>query len=471
MLTDEQERFINSDCLTFDIFVKSLVIYIRQGFFTNLSAFGPKEANAIRRKIENLTYHRSLAIRVGLSSEFGNYPNRFGTKVLTAVKEIIDCFTKIEHQPTKLKVFFQYLRFGFFDRHSTLSSELRNVDRENAQIVSDICESWLKGLPKEFNRISCEDLDEKINPIFTFSVEDISMNCNTTVSECIIGYPSRGIPYSAFKKLESPGGTVEISRDSLRDYGEDIRASLGTFVGHCLVLPELSLAENDALRLIVESSNLLPNIFICGIVREGPLKSSQCLVWFKGEIKPTYVSKSYPSKFEEPILESDWKLYFFDSTEIGNFAVILCSDFLRYEAVLTLKGSCEDKMRNLDILFIVSANPDPLSYLRLALGDSLRLGCFIVVVNNYDLDDRTNAEKLQERLVPCGRSYGSHLFFPVGGEVGSIHETLLKTPWLEDGDIHFKSLKIPLGSLNQERAKTKSKDNFQRTFKFFQEPF
>lgn len=74
------------------------------------------------------------------------------------------------------------------------------------------------------------------------------------------------------------------------------------------------------------------------------------------------------------------ELLLFESTPIGNFATLSCSDYLENDimAVLARRG------QNLDLLIVPSHNPQWRLYAAAAASDAVRLYCDVVVVNTWD---------------------------------------------------------------------------------------
>jgi hypothetical protein len=191
--------------------------------------------------------------------------------------------------------------------------------------------------------------------------------------------------------------TVPVSKLNLMDYAfedNDIRRVIEADVTkavdaakenacQALVFPEYSipLTLRDSLQELATSKGITIIGGFEGSWEDNKLVD-EAFVAIPGEPKLNHQFKQSPS-LEEQLPSSmfhDELFYLFTHSPIGNFAVVVCSDFLE-KATLdawSLQGALPD------ILFVVARNPYPDLYKHFAITDSFRLYCSIAVCNVFD---------------------------------------------------------------------------------------
>jgi predicted amidohydrolase len=158
-----------------------------------------------------------------------------------------------------------------------------------------------------------------------------------------------------------------------------------------IVFPEFFVPRR-AKDQIVSKSNEVNIIFIGGLEGRTTLDGkivNEAMIHVPAQAEPVYQLKQKPS-IEEPNIPrffSDGKFYLFRDTEIGHFAVVLCSDYREFDIINHI-ATCSVL---LDVLFVCSFNHAIELYDHMALADASRLHCYVVLVNNYSdhKDNRT----------------------------------------------------------------------------------
>ncbi len=194
--------------------------------------------------------------------------------------------------------------------------------------------------------------------------------------------------------------TVPLGQISLNDYefkatkdaeaveNDVIKAVQAAQQAQCLavVFPEYSIPRQMGVRLLEMAARF--NIVLIGgfegTYREGKLVD-EVFVAIPGEPKLYHQYKQSPS-LEEPTpvgFFHDGSLHLFCSSPIGDFCVVVCSDFLETatQDAWTLAGPLPD------IIFVVARNPYPDLYQSFAITDSFRLYCSVAVSNVLDAKD------------------------------------------------------------------------------------
>lgn len=159
-----------------------------------------------------------------------------------------------------------------------------------------------------------------------------------------------------------------------------------------LVFPEYSIPQKLRNRLLeIATSNGVTIIGgFEGSWRDGKL-ADEVFVAIPGEPNLYHQFKQSPS-LEEPLprgMFHDGSLRLFTNSPIGDFAVVVCSDFLEVATLdaWSLAGPLPD------ILFVVARNPYPDLYKHFAITDSFRLYCSVAVCNVLDGKDLDGNEK------------------------------------------------------------------------------
>jgi predicted amidohydrolase len=206
-----------------------------------------------------------------------------------------------------------------------------------------------------------------------------------------------------------------------------------------IAFPEYSLP-----RVMIGEMQALADTY--GLVIVGGLEGdwshdkllAQGIVAIPGENGSYFQSKQIPSLEEEAerAFFRDGKLYLFSNTPIGDFAVVMCSDFRELANLQVWRSNIALP----DLVFVVARNDYPELYVHLAHADAVRLYTHIAVANVADDRDGQSAS--------CA---GSCLVVP-------NRDKMLKDPSrIEVGDEFLAGLAIYPIQLTVTRARSRGK--------------
>ena len=119
-----------------------------------------------------------------------------------------------------------------------------------------------------------------------------------------------------------------------------------------------------------------------------------------GESKLHFQNKQVQSLEETAAFHRDNMLRLFTNTEIGHFAVVVCSDFLE----LHTHSAWSPNEVLPDVLFVVARNKHQELYVDFAKTDSYRLYTCVVIANVYDNKDGTTSNVGSCVVVPPGNN-------------------------------------------------------------------
>jgi len=197
-----------------------------------------------------------------------------------------------------------------------------------------------------------------------------------------IALPHFGIP-SEFYNWRTVAYADEAKRHVIAELARAAIDAACVQQANVLVLPELCLPK-DRVEDLAQYASDRHVALIAGTEsnRTGDSANrhvNRCIVRIPESDRNYDQLKIYPSSYEPDSMWSDGLVHLFHLTSIGTFAVIICSDFLE-RSVLDAIGNAPFFI---DLLFVPSANPHPELFEQLAMADSCRLFCHIVIANMY----------------------------------------------------------------------------------------
>ncbi len=200
-----------------------------------------------------------------------------------------------------------------------------------------------------------------------------------SAEEVVVAVASVGVPPECYKENETR--LKDECRGKLRAAASVLLRKAAGAGAHVLVLPELFIpaAESGAFFKEVAKGNV---ICIAGVEggrheRSG-LDFNTVGVQFPG--RPLIEQyKYFPSKYEHDRLFHKGGIHLFENTTIGNFAVVICSDYRESNVLDVLQRGA----KQLDFLFVCANNPKPEHFRHMAIADSYRLYSTIVVSDSH----------------------------------------------------------------------------------------
>jgi hypothetical protein len=108
-----------------------------------------------------------------------------------------------------------------------------------------------------------------------------------------------------------------------------------------------------------------------------------------------YQNKQLSSGYEGDLRDGDGPRVY-RGTMMGNFAVVVCSDFVENDVIQPIVNSTRD----LDLIIVVSCNPYPRLFEAMAVAEAARAYCHVVVVNNF-MDRKEPEKATAEGTVAC----------------------------------------------------------------------
>lgn len=188
-----------------------------------------------------------------------------------------------------------------------------------------------------------------------------------------------------------------------------------------VAFPEYSLPKRfcEGLLRFATEKNVVVIAGLEGEWLDNKKLRDRVVVAIPNEHRLHYQVKQFPSQ-DEPVFDSffrDEKLHLFAGTPIGDFAVVVCSDFLQ----LTTLQAWQSDGPLPDIVFVIARNPYPDLYKSFAQADAHRLYACVAISNVLDRDGKaTNAGSLvatpfrneqlsSGRLVEVSGKFVSHI--------------------------------------------------------------
>ncbi|MBK8092202.1 MAG: hypothetical protein IPK32_09570 [Verrucomicrobiaceae bacterium] len=200
-----------------------------------------------------------------------------------------------------------------------------------------------------------------------------------SLEEVVIAVASVGVPPECYRENETR--LKDECRGKLRTAASVLLRQAASAGAHVLVLPELFIPSSDSGAFFQEVAK---GKVICIAGIEGGRHERSGLdfntvgVQFPGRpLVEQY--KHFPSKYEHDRLFAKGGIHLFENTEIGNFAVVICSDYRESNALDVLQRGA----KQLDFLFVCANNPRPEHFQHMAIADSYRLYSTIVVSDSH----------------------------------------------------------------------------------------
>ncbi|MFA6563761.1 MAG: nitrilase-related carbon-nitrogen hydrolase [Verrucomicrobiia bacterium] len=194
-----------------------------------------------------------------------------------------------------------------------------------------------------------------------------------------IALPQVGIPksfynFSDFKFVEGCAHAQEVEH-----VAEAMITKAAESGANAIIFPEYFLPRAAAQSLAQRASD-------AGLVIVGGLEGAlgggarlinEVIIQLPGERRWEHQRKQDASVYEPTLTPTD-QLVLMQNTSIGTFGVVVCSDYLHWNVPAALA----DKTRELHFLFVCCCNPNPDLFTQLAVADSARLYCHVVIANN-----------------------------------------------------------------------------------------
>ncbi|MFH2127846.1 MAG: nitrilase-related carbon-nitrogen hydrolase, partial [Pseudomonadota bacterium] len=220
--------------------------------------------------------------------------------------------------------------------------------------------------------------------MFEYSVQIISPKDVPRPDTVKIALSNWGIPmnYYDFNHLDFK----RFIADDLHALKESIIAAIVTAEengANALIFPEFFIPrqfEDEIIKIAKDRGIVLVGGLEARTDHQGKI-FNETIVCLPGFPQPFYQRKHHPSQ-EEPNTERFPKadtLYYFTNTTIGNFAVVVCSDYreLSYHKVITEQIYPE-------IIIVCTMNHAPELYQAMAVADADRYYSHVIVCNNYN---------------------------------------------------------------------------------------
>ncbi|MCP4129140.1 MAG: hypothetical protein GY753_19105 [Gammaproteobacteria bacterium] len=149
---------------------------------------------------------------------------------------------------------------------------------------------------------------------------------------------------------------------------------------HAIVFPEYSLPRGK-IDAIVEKANEQDIIVVGGLEGRWIEKglANEAIIALPCTENPYFQMKQKPSGYEEEqyAFASDGSIKFFKNTALGDFAVVICSDYLEIDIQQTLL----DSNHHPDFVLVPAYNPYPELFMHAAIADSARMYTNVVIAN------------------------------------------------------------------------------------------
>lgn len=204
------------------------------------------------------------------------------------------------------------------------------------------------------------------------------------------GSESPKVIHLAFLKGSLPDGFID--KDGRYAQPEDAVLHLGTLVERAidscegptptaLILPEMFL-PSATLQQLTAAARRRRVVLIAGIEHPGADSNdpeNSVVIQLPCHQSPIKQLKSRNSVLEQRFKCRTPFLRVLYGTEIGSFAVIVCSDYMQLDIMTAL----HQVRQPIDLLFVCSQNPHPDIFETFAYTDSVRLYCHVAIANTY----------------------------------------------------------------------------------------
>lgn len=198
-----------------------------------------------------------------------------------------------------------------------------------------------------------------------------------------------GLAHLALPFKDMNGGTYRIPEEKTKVVTADIRKAIRVAKEsgcQAIVFPEYSMPRmmHDELCKLSESEQLIIIGGLEGEWKHGKLLA-QALILIPGEHHAHFQCKQEQSLEEEAgdSFYRDGEVRLFCNSPIGDFSVIVCSDFLQLSSLQTWTPDVQLP----ELLFVVARNTYHDLYVSFAKADAVRLYTSVVISNVVDEDD------------------------------------------------------------------------------------
>lgn len=239
--------------------------------------------------------------------------------------------------------------------------------------------------------------EKSVNSVAT---EIVDLN-NCAFESYTVGCPNYGIPLSWYR--EDIRRFTDTGREGAIDLLTTMLAKVkATRCCRVLLLPEYFVPESmqDDISKFCEESECIAiygleardsNREPGAIINEAVVDFSAYMEYLPTELRLQHgrsiVCKCFPSKFE-PKLETTSTVTVFRQSQIGSFAVVICSDMLEHNVIDAIHR-CPTPM---NAVFVIAMNPSPGIFDSLIRADAARLHCPVIVASNcVNIESRDKA--------------------------------------------------------------------------------
>jgi orotate phosphoribosyltransferase len=239
--------------------------------------------------------------------------------------------------------------------------------RSEQSSLSDVANDFL-GATKRLNVV----------PIFDGRVAENTVRIALGVGGCP--------PMEAFR---SDGRFKSASEQSQLEYVKRVLKWAARNRCSLVIFPELTLPS--VARPIIERATLKRRLVIIGGAEYDSAQRNVALISMRGQIWEQ--AKRVRSPYDFPSMVDGDTLYVFDKTPIGSFSVLICADQIDSDSINFLKNK-------IDFLIIVARNKSIKTFGSIAVGDSYRIYCCVIVANDKNCGDSVIAspKKGDEKL-------------------------------------------------------------------------
>lgn len=267
-------------------------------------------------------------------------------------------------------------------------------------------------------------------------VERMRCAANSRPTDVVrVAIANLAVPYAEVNKKN-----LRLSKDIADDVTREVRRALVLAESNkcdVIVFPEYSVPSSMGAELL-SAANQKNIVIIAGL--DGKYRDEklcdEALIAIPGEKIPHFQRKQEPSleELSRDTFYCDGILRLFSNSPIGDFAVVMCSDWLQLSTLQAWKSEAPLP----ELLFVVARNPYTELYLNFAKADAVRLYTGIVIANICDAADGVNCE-------------GSGAVMPMRGDQEVVGQTV------EPGEGLLKGVSIYELSLHAIRARSRGK--------------
>ena len=211
-----------------------------------------------------------------------------------------------------------------------------------------------------------------------------------------------------------------------------------------LIMPEYFLPRGQQIKDL-QSLALKRNIILIGGL-EGCCSSNgmlinEAIIYLPERKDKEYVQEKQWNSIYEPVIKGNGIVRVFRDTPIGNFAVIVCSDYLEVPMINAIAGFTGI----LHNVFVITRNPRHELFCQMALADSYRLYTHVVIVNSYPQNLPEQKAGIQTFVCTPARKAESRVLSPVNTAKIHQHDNALAS----EINIYNLSLKELRGAITE----------------------